>query len=121
MIRHTREMEAVENVTNKIHFHPLVYFFGTLTMKALSDISTVNLCACSNFRAPFIEPVLNPVQNICKDNAGDREDQHTNEYFVGLERRSRNRDHEANSGRCRIKLADQNANQRPAYRDTQPC
>ena len=43
--------------------------------------------------------MLDSVQNIRKNDTRDRKYQHTNKYLIGLERRSRNRDHECHTPR----------------------
>jgi len=77
------------------------------------------LCAGANFRAPFVKAMLDSVQNIRQNDTGDRKYQHTNKYLIGLERRSRNRDHETDPGSCGIKLADQHTNQSSSHGDTE--
>ena len=66
----------------------------------------------TDLRAPFVKAALEAVDDIGQRHSGDGENCNTDEDFVGLERGSRNRDHEADTGGGGIEFADHDADER---------
>lgn len=72
----------------------------------------------ADFRAPLIEAGFKFCQHFHGDHTGKGENQDADKNFIGLKRRARHGDHEANASGGGIELTDHNADQRTP--DTQP-
>src|SRR5688572_10659576 len=69
---------------------------------------------CANLWTPLVEATLIAVDDVGQNHAANREDQYTDENLVGLERRTRDRDHKADAGGRGIQLADHDTDERAA-------
>ena len=61
--------------------------------------------------------MLKAVDHLGRGHAADGEDEDADKNFVGLERRARHGDHEADARCGGIEFADHNADERTAYRE----
>lgn len=69
----------------------------------------------SDLGTPLVKSGFEPGQKLHGDHSRDREDEYAHKYFIGLKRGTRHRDHKADARRCGIKLANHDADQRPAH------